>query len=59
MGFDGVCNHRAMTPFIISLGVGVSSVMGKHKSDNDSFGLVALSTIGPIIAVLLLGVFFG
>ncbi|NLM10916.1 MAG: DUF1538 domain-containing protein [Clostridiaceae bacterium] len=61
VGFDsGFVTTGPMTvPFIISLGVGVSSVMGKHKSDNDSFGLVALSTIGPIIAVLLLGVFFG
>jgi hypothetical protein len=60
VGFDsGFVTTGPMTvPYIISLGVGVASVMGKSTSD-DSFGLVALSTIGPIIAVLLLGVFFG
>lgn len=45
-------------PFILSLGVGVSSVRGrKGNSSNDSFGLVGLASIGPIIAVMLLGVF--
>ena len=44
-------------PFILAMGVGVTSVLGK-KTASDSFGLVALGSIGPIIAVLLMGVFY-
>jgi hypothetical protein len=46
-------------PFILALGVGVASVLGGKSASRDGFGLVALASIGPVLAVLLLGVFFG
>ena len=45
-------------PFILALGVGVSNIRSDKKAEADSFGLVALSSIGPILAVLLLGFFY-
>ena len=45
-------------PFIMSLGVGVASIRSGKGSKDDSFGLVALSSVGPIITVLTLGIVF-
>ena len=45
-------------PFIMALGIGVSAMRSDKHSANDSFGLVALCSIGPILAVLLLGMIF-
>lgn len=57
LSFDsgGVTTGPVTVPFIISLGVGVAAVRSDKKSGDDSFGLVALSSIGPILAVLILG----
>ena len=61
MAFDsgGVTTGPITVPFIMALGVGISSVLGDRRSQENSFGLVALCSIGPILAVLLLGVFSG
>ena len=45
-------------PFILALGVGVSKIRSDAKAESDSFGLVALCSIGSILAVLLLGFFY-
>ncbi|TYP56113.1 DUF1538 domain-containing protein [Thermosediminibacter litoriperuensis] len=60
VSFDagGVTTGPMTVPFILALGVGVASVTGKRTSSSDSFGLIALASIGPILAVLLLGVFY-
>lgn len=60
VAFDsgGVTTGPITVPFILALGVGLSSVRGGKSSHDDSFGLVALCSIGPIIAVMLLGIFF-
>ncbi len=63
MGFDsgGVTTGPMTVPFIMALGVGVASVRssGDHKGNSpDSFGLVSLMSIGPIVAVMILGVIF-
>ncbi len=60
VSFDsgGVTTGPMTVPFIISLGVGVASVRGDKKGQDDSFGLVALSSVGPIVAVLVLGIVF-
>ncbi len=60
VSFDagGVTTGPMTVPFIISLGVGVASIRSDKKGQDDSFGLVALSSVGPIIAVLTLGVIF-
>lgn len=59
MAFDsgGVTTGPITVPFIMALGVGISGVLGDRHSQENSFGLVALCSIGPILAVLVLGVF--
>ncbi len=59
MAFDsgGVTTGPITVPFIMALGVGISSVLGDRHSQENSFGLVALCSIGPILAVLALGIF--
>ena len=59
MGFDsgGVTTGPITVPFIMALGVGISNVLGDRRSKENSFGLVALCSVGPILAVLLLGIF--
>lgn len=61
VSFDagGVTTGPMTVPFILALGVGVASVLGGKNASTDGFGLVALASIGPILAVLLLGVFYG
>ncbi len=60
VAFDsgGVTTGPMTVPFIMSLGIGVASVRGGKNSGNDSFGLIALSSVGPIIAVEILGIIF-
>jgi hypothetical protein len=60
VAFDsgGVTTGPMTVPFILAMGVGVASVRSDKNSQDDSFGLVALCSIGPILAVLFLGVFF-
>lgn len=59
MAFDsgGVTTGPITVPFIMALGVGISSVLGDRRSKDNSFGLVALCSVGPILTVLLLGIF--
>ena len=59
MAFDsgGVTTGPITVPFIMALGVGISSILGDRKSKENSFGLVALCSVGPIMAVLILGLF--
>ena len=60
IAFDsgGVTTGPMTVPFILALGVGVSNIRSDDKAEADSFGLVALSSIGPILAVLILGFFY-
>ena len=60
VGFDsgGVTTGPITVPFILSLGVGVAAVRSGRKSEEDSFGLCALCSIGPILAVLVMGMFY-
>ncbi|WP_332697406.1 DUF1538 domain-containing protein [Halalkalibacter lacteus] len=61
ISFDagGVTTGPMTVPFILALGVGVAAVLRGKSSSSDSFGLVALASIGPILAVLMLGVIYG
>ena len=56
VAFDsgGVTTGPMTVPFIMALGVGVSSIRSDRNAEADSFGLVALCSIGPILAVLIL-----
>ncbi len=60
VAFDsgGVTTGPMTVPFIMAMGVGLASVRSDKNAASDSFGLVALSSIGPILAVLLLGIFY-
>jgi len=60
VAFDsgGVTTGPMTVPFIMALGVGLASVRSDKNAASDSFGLVALSSVGPIIAVLILGCFY-
>ena len=59
LAFDsgGVTTGPITVPFIMALGVGISNVLGDRHSQENSFGLVSLCSIGPILAVLVLGIF--
>lgn len=60
VAFDsgGVTTGPMTVPFIMALGVGVSSIRSDRHAGDDSFGLVALCSIGPILAVLILGLLY-
>ncbi|PYZ98939.1 hypothetical protein CR205_10320 [Alteribacter lacisalsi] len=63
ISFDagGVTTGPMTVPFILALGVGVASVLRAKDGSrtSDGFGFVALASIGPILAVMILGVIFG
>lgn len=60
IAFDsgGVTTGPMTVPFIMALGVGLASSKVDKNTSSDSFGLVAISSVGPILAVLILGCFF-
>ena len=60
VAFDsgGVTTGPMTSPFIMSLGIGVAAIRSDKNAESDSFGLVALCSIGPILAVLILGFFY-
>ena len=60
VAFDsgGVTTGPMTVPFILALGVGVSHIRSDRSAEADSFGLVSLCSIGPILSVLILGFFY-
>lgn len=60
VSFDagGVTTGPMTVPFIMALGVGVAGIRSDKDSEDDSFGLVSLCSVGPILAVLVLGMVF-
>ncbi|MDR2491738.1 MAG: DUF1538 domain-containing protein [Spirochaetaceae bacterium] len=60
VAFDsgGVTTGPITVPFVLALGVGFASIRGDKGSQEDSFGLVSLCSVGPILSVLLLGIFY-
>lgn len=61
VAFDsgGVTTGPITVPFIMALGIGISAVRGGASSRDDSFGYIALCSVGPIIAVMVMGLVFG
>jgi len=57
VAFDsgGVTTGPMTVPFIMALGIGVSAIRNDRHAKDDSFGLVALCSVGPILAVMVLG----
>ena len=60
IAFDsgGVTTGPMTVPFIMSFGVGIAAIRSDKHAADDCFGLVALSSIGPILAVLILGMIY-
>ena len=60
VAFDsgGVTTGPMTVPFIMALGVGISATRSDRHAADDSFGLVALCSIGPILAVMMLGLIY-
>ena len=60
VAFDsgGVTTGPMTVPFIMAFGVGISAIRSDKHAANDSFGLVALCSIGPILAVLILSLIY-
>ena len=60
VAFDsgGVTTGPITVPFIMALGMGMASMRGNESSQEDSFGVIALCSIGPILAVMLMGLAF-
>lgn len=58
LSFDsgGVTTGPITVPFIMALGVGVAATIGGRNKNENSFGLIALCSVGPIIAILILGI---
>ena len=59
MAFDsgGVTTGPITVPFIMALGTGIATTLGGKDAGENSFGLVALCSVGPVLAVMALGVF--
>ena len=58
LAFDGsgATTGDVSVPFILALGLGISATFSKSKSNDDSLGIIGISSVGPIIAVLLYGI---
>lgn len=59
LAFDsgGVTTGPITVPFIMALGAGIAGTLGGKRSGENSFGHVALCSIGPMLAVMILGIF--
>lgn len=57
VAFDsgGVTTGPITVPFLMALGIGLAAVRNSKEGSDDSFGMVALCSIGPILAVLIMG----
>ncbi|MBQ9783619.1 MAG: DUF1538 domain-containing protein [Clostridia bacterium] len=60
VSFDsgGVTTGPMTVPFIMALGVGVASISSDDGAGDDNFGMVALCSVGPILAVMILGMIY-
>ncbi len=58
IAFDGsgATTGDVSVPFILALGIGISATFSKHKTNDDSLGIIGISSVGPIIAVLIYGI---
>ena len=60
IAFDGsgATTGDISVPFMLALGFGIAATVSRHKSNDDSFGIVGLASIGPIITVFIYGIIF-
>ena len=59
LAFDsgGVTTGPITVPFIMAFGVGIAMTLGGRNAGENSFGLIAMCSVGPVIAVMALGIF--
>jgi len=60
VAFDsgGVTTGPMTVPFIMAFGIGISAIRNDKHAADDSFGLVSMCSIGPILAVMILGIIY-
>ena len=60
VAFDsgGVTTGPMTVPFIMAFGIGISAIRNDSHAAEDSFGLVSLCSVGPIVAVLILAMIY-
>ncbi len=58
LAFDGsgATTGDVSVPFILALGMGISGTMSKHKTNEDTFGIIGLASVGPILALFIYGI---
>ena len=58
LAFDGsgATTGDISVPFILAMGMGVSVTMSKHKANDDTFGIIGLASVGPILALFIYGI---
>lgn len=58
LAFDGsgATTGDISVPFILALGMGISATMSKHKTNDDTFGIIGIASVGPILAVFIYGI---
>ena len=56
--FSGLAAQILRLVVIMALGVGVASIRSDENAAQDSFGLVALCSVGPILAVMVLALIY-
>lgn len=58
LAFDGsgATTGDVSVPFILALGLGVSATMSRHKTNDDTFGIIGIASAGPILTLFLYGI---
>lgn len=54
---SGATTGSATVPFLLSLGSGVAMVRAGKNAKEESFGLIAISSVGPIISMVIMAIF--
>lgn len=59
VAFDagGATTGALTVPFLLSLSMGISSMISRGKKSSDSFGIIGIASLGPILSILIMGVF--
>lgn len=52
----GATTGALTVPFMLSLAMGVSSMMSKSSKASGGFGIIGIASLGPILSVLIMGV---
>ena len=58
LAFDGsgATTGDVSVPFILALGMGISLTMSKSKTNDDTFGIIGIASVGPILTLFVYGI---